>query len=109
VTKKMLTLMYPITQDSLDEWSKAVITECDGDTEGNTTGYILEYLDKTIEELADVYLEDYREVTVPVPEDATGFSIKALAAYGFGEFDVVEIGAYKDSQGNVYADLDDLC
>ena len=108
MTKKMLILMYPITQASLNKWSKAVITAGHGDPEGNTTGYILEYLNKTIEELADVYLEDYQDSAVPVPEDATWCRIKAIAVYGFGDYDVVEIDAYRDSKGNVYADLDDL-
>ena len=110
MAEKMLTLMYPITQASLEEWSKAVIAECDGDTEGNTTEYILEYLGNTIEQLKDVFLERiYQDSAVPVPEDATWFRIKALAAYGFGDYEVVRIDAYQDSKGNVYADIDDLC
>ena len=110
MAEKMLTLMYPITQASLEEWAQKQILDADADDSCSSPGAdILEALDMTIEQLKDVYLEEYQDSAVPVPEYATWFSIQALAYYGFGEYEVVKIDAYQDSKGNVYADIDDLC
>ena len=103
------TQMYPITKASLEEWCAAKTADEDlGEDEGYTAEDILEALDRTIEQLADVYLEVYQASNVEVPAGSMWCCIQALASYGFGEYEIVRIDAYQDNQWNIYADIEDL-
>ena len=103
------TQMYPITMASLEKWAQEQIIDDDADDSCSSPAHdILEALDKTIEQLSDVYLEVYQDSDVEVPADVVPCRIKVLALYGFDDYQVKEIDAYKDSRGRVYADIEDL-